>query len=84
MNPFYTKIVGVTHTNPDGSSRQKIIAQLSPGDALRLVDMSSAQFPEAIGVITADGRQCGFLRSELARDIRREYAVSSSSPSCSC
>ena len=33
---FFTKVVGVTHRNSDGSSRQTIIGQCAPGEQLQL------------------------------------------------
>lgn len=73
MRPFYTKLVGVTFPNDDGSSRQKIIASLSAGDVLHLVDMASEEYPEAIGVFNARNQQCGHLRREFALSLRMHY-----------
>ncbi len=69
-----TKIVGVTFQNDDGSNRQDILSYLRPGDTLTLCDMSSARFPEAIGVFDAYGQQCGNISKQLALDLRARYA----------
>lgn len=68
-----TKVVGVTFANEDGMDRQAIIARLRTGDALKLEDVSSAQFPEAIGVFDVYGQQCGNVSAELAQNLRARY-----------
>lgn len=69
-NCIRTKIVGVTYRNEDGSRRQDIISELSTGESLKLVDMATDEFPEAIGVFDLADQQCGFLQKSLAIDLR--------------
>lgn len=65
-----TKIVGVTYCNEDGTLRQDIISELTPNEPLHLVDMSTDEHPEAIGVFDLADQQCGFLSKALTADIR--------------
>lgn len=69
-NCIRTKIVGVTYRNEDGSRRQDIISELMPSESLKLVDMATDEFPEAIGVFDLADQQCGFLPKSLAIDLR--------------
>lgn len=73
MRPIYTKLVGVTFANEDGSSRQEIISALSAGDKLHLVDLASEKYPEAIGVLNSKNQHCGNLRKDLALSLREDY-----------
>lgn len=65
-----TKIVGVTYSNDDGTNRQDLLAELSDGDRLELVDCSSDRYPEAIGVFNEAGEQIGNLSKSLANELR--------------
>lgn len=66
--PIKTKIVGVTF-----GDCQNVMAVLDKGETLYLRDMASAQFPEAIGVFTSYGEQCGSINKKLAVSIREQY-----------
>lgn len=70
---FFSKVVGVTFNNDDGSSRQKYIASLKAGDELIFRPVSVQGHPEAIGVFTTSGKQLGHLTSELAGELRNKY-----------
>lgn len=63
-----TKVVGVTHRNSDGSSRQENIACCSPGDQLEL-DYFSYHGSPAFSVLDGSGNQIGNLSAEIARVI---------------
>ena len=64
---FYTKVVGVTHKNADGTSRQKIIRGCTVGERLGIVhDGKNKYSRHALAVLRADGRQCGYLGDDLA------------------
>lgn len=65
-----TKIVGVTYKNEDGTPRQELLSELSDGDRLRLVDVTSERFPEAIAVCNEAGEQLGHLSKSLALELR--------------
>lgn len=67
---FSSKIAGVTFDNPDGTSRQSLIQKLHKRDQLKLVDCSSPEYPEAIGIYNGASEQLGFLPKEDARYIR--------------
>lgn len=73
MHQIYTKLVGVTFANEDGSSRQEIISALSAGDKLHLVDLASEKYPEAIGVLNSQKQHCGNLSKDLALSLRKDY-----------
>lgn len=70
---FFSKVVGVTFNNDDGSSRQKIISKLKAGDELVFRPVSVQGHPEAVGVFTTGGKQLGHLTAELAGELRNKY-----------
>jgi len=64
---FRTRVVGVSHRNDNGSSRQEIVRGCSVGEALRLVrEPENPHDPNAIRVCTRDGDQIGFLAADVA------------------
>ena len=72
-------VVGEAATNEDGTKRQDILREVTPGDKVRLVREPTNRFdPNAIGVWLDEG-QVGYLNrddaAELAGhlDIGREY-----------
>ncbi|MGH2453978.1 MAG: single-stranded-DNA-specific exonuclease RecJ [bacterium] len=59
---FYTKVVGVTF-----EGRQESLSSVRPGQPLHLIRQPSNPYdPHAIAVVTADGRQLGFLSAMIA------------------
>lgn len=70
---FFSKVVGVTFNNEDGSSRQKYISGLKAGDELTFRPVAIEGHPEAVGVFTTDGKQLGHLTAELAGELRNKY-----------
>lgn len=74
---FFTKAVGVTKGNPDGSSRQDIIARCKIGEALELIHQPNNRYdPNAIAVHRRKtGEQIGFLNRDLASDLVRDAAA---------
>jgi len=66
---FYTKIVGVTYDNQDGTNRQDIIAELTENSPIKLVrDYANLHDPNAIFVVSDKG-QLGFISKERASQI---------------
>jgi hypothetical protein len=62
-----TKVVGDSHVNDDGSSRQEIITRCKPGDALTLKSEPHNQYdPNAVAVLTRNGEQIGYLSRDRA------------------
>ena len=72
---FYTKVAGVTFDNADGTSRQSIIKKCSPGEDVIFKPMPSKEYPDAIGVFTTKGQQLGFLKAELAHEMKYQYGT---------
>lgn len=76
---FFTKIAGVTHTNSDGTSRQRIIGQCHIGEELRLErEPDNPVDPNAIGVFRLTGEQLGYIpahvaSSGLAKQMDEDY-----------
>lgn len=71
---FYTKVVGVTFKNNDGTSRQKYIKECKSGDGIVLKPLPTLEYPNAIGVFTEKGgKQLGYLKDELATEITQNY-----------
>lgn len=74
----HTKIAGVSFMNDDGTSRQAILKSLRPGEQLFLRHVPIPGHPEAMQVITYQGRQVGHLSSEMAPKVLKwfkNYAV---------
>ena len=76
MPQFYTKIVGVTFANPDGSDRQEIIEDLeelcqeSPFVPLKLIREPQNTFDHnAIQVHDEQGRQLGYLSRSVSETL---------------
>ena len=66
----YTKIVGVTHRNPNGSDRQILIQKCSLLDRLDLDhEQDNPHDPNAVRVLRGTGEQLGYLQAEVAADI---------------
>ncbi len=70
LRPFYSKVVGITQTNADGSRRQRVAACCKQGEKLRLVREPDNHYdPNAVMVERLSGEQLGFLSRELADEI---------------
>ena len=69
---YESKVVGVSHTNADGSSRQEIIQrEVMEDDPLFLdLDPTNEFDPNAIKVLSKNQNQIGFLKSDLAEQVR--------------
>lgn len=67
---FFSKVVGVTYRNDDGSSRQDAIQDCWPGDRLALRHEPRNRYdPNAVQVCAENGAQLGFIRADIAEDI---------------
>jgi hypothetical protein len=70
LEPFFSKLVGVTHLNEDGSPRQAIIKECRSGERLRLVREPNNQYdPCAVAVHRLTGEQLGYLSRDVAAEI---------------
>jgi len=74
------EVVGISHKNADGTSRQKIIQELSEGDQVIFKrEYDNEHDPNAIAVLTDDGKQIGYigwLRAEqLAPQMEAGYLI---------
>ena len=71
-----TKVVGVTFSNPDGSSRQRIISRMSESDKIYLEREPTNQYDSnAVKVLVMqDGqkKQIGYLSKDVAADVSRK------------
>ena len=67
MNSFFTKIVGVSFENPNGSSRQDLITELEglPCPLTLNREHNNPHDENAISVMDSQGRQLGFLSETL-------------------
>jgi len=66
----YTKIAGTSHTNPDGTSRQKLIKKLKEGASLDLVREPDNPYDKnAIKICNKKGKQLGYIGRELAETL---------------
>jgi hypothetical protein len=67
---FHTKIVGVSHKNPDGSSRQKLIRSCRLFEDLVLDhEEHNPHDPNAVRVCRENGHQLGYLNANLAEEV---------------
>ncbi len=66
-----TKVVGVSHQNQDGTSRQKIISdEVRENDLLILEpEPDNPHDPNAVRVLSKQGNQIGYLKKEVAEQI---------------
>ena len=76
MPEFFSKIVGVTFSNPDGTSRQELIEDLEDlrrGDGVAILhlkrDPENPYDPNAVQVLFGETRQLGFLSRQVAQTI---------------
>jgi len=70
---FYAKLVGVSHENPDGTSRIAAIAKCKTFDILTLEAEPDNPFDSnAIAVLNEAGEQMGYLDSRLAEEATRD------------
>ncbi|MEQ9304364.1 MAG: HIRAN domain-containing protein [Marinoscillum sp.] len=69
---YESKVVGVSHSNPDGTSRQTIIKnEVAEDDALFLELEPDNEFdPNAIKVLSKNKNQIGYLKSDLAEKVK--------------
>ena len=66
----YTKLVGVTYDNSDGTNRQVIIARLTTHSLITLSrDYGNLYDPNAISVLNSSGERLGFINKELAAKL---------------
>lgn len=62
---FTTKVVGVTHNNPDGSSRQVILSKCRESEKIILKrDPNNPYDKNAIGVFRENGEMMGYLEKD--------------------
>ncbi len=71
VDTIFTKVVGVTYKNDDGSSRQRILASCHIGDEIALRPFTYRGAP-AYAVWSPHG-QIGNLSADLARDIDANF-----------
>ena len=75
MSGFFTKIVGVSFANEDGSSRQEIIEKLKEDLEKKTIVLqlqrqrSNPHDENAVAVNTSKGKQLGFLSKKVSETI---------------
>ena len=71
MRSFFTKIVGVSFENTNGSSRQDIITELEglPCPLTLRREHENPHDENAIAVMDPNGRQIGFLSRNIAEQM---------------
>lgn len=73
VRDLHTKVVGVTFSNSDGTSRQEIVRKCKAGDELIFKPTPSTEYPDAIGVFNSKGQQLGNVSAELAEELKYKY-----------
>lgn len=67
---FFTKVVGVTYLNRDGTSRQEAIACMQPGEWLSLeYEPDNPYSDHAVAVFRQSGHQIGYVPDDLAEAL---------------
>ena len=67
---FYSKVAGVSHKNPDGTSRQAALRGSWEDRPLILKrEPNNPHDPSTIAVFTEDVEQLGYINSDLAEDL---------------
>ena len=76
MNGFFTKLVGVTFQNNDGSSRQQFLSELAddfdPKSKVLLKakrDLENPYDDKAIAIYDEQGRQLGYLSRKVNENV---------------
>ena len=71
MQSFFTKIVGVSFENTNGSSRQDLISELEglPCPLTLTREHNNPHDENAIAVMDTQGRQLGFLSRNIAEQM---------------
>ena len=76
MNGFFTKLVGVTFTNEDGSNRQDILREIfdnfDPDVKIFLKakrETDNPYDPKAVAIFTEDDRQLGYLSRKVNETV---------------
>jgi hypothetical protein len=73
VRSWYTKVVGVTKKNTDGTPRQEVIRNCSEGERLLLVrEPQNPYDPNAIKVCRLSGDQIGYISSDIAERMADE------------
>jgi hypothetical protein len=71
---FYANVVGVTYPNEDGSSREDAIESCKFGQLIQFRrEVNNKYDPNAVSVITEDGRGLGYLSRGVAADVTRQF-----------
>ena len=80
---FFSKIAGVSHSNDDGSSRQRIISRCRVGEPLTLKrDPTNPYDANAIRVHRKNGEQLGYLDRRVASQLARDLDNGTEIPCC--
>jgi hypothetical protein len=69
VKSFYSRVVGVTFSNPDGTSRQEIIKRCKVGERLKLIHHPIPQDENAVKICRLNGQQLGHLSADIAIEI---------------
>jgi len=70
---LFTKVVGVTYENDDGTSRQAILGKCGVLEGLHLQhDKNNPHDKNAVRVLRENGEQLGFLERNVAEDVVRD------------
>ncbi len=70
LRRFTTRVSGVSFDNPDGTSRQRILQKLRPGDMTGLIRMPDhPDDPNAIAVVFRDRGMLGFIPAHISERL---------------
>jgi hypothetical protein len=73
LRHFFAALVGESHTNRDGTSRQTILAGCRPGEQLRFErEPDNPVDPNAVKVCRLTGEQLGYVGMDLAERLAGE------------
>jgi hypothetical protein len=76
---FYSKVVGVSFRNSDGTSRQDFVKKLKQFQLLELALNTAPEYPDSVAVVAKEGAMLGYLDErcggEISRDVRHNRKV---------
>lgn len=67
IKDIYIKVVGVSFPNPDGSSRQEVIAQIKPSDFIELRREHNNPYDSNAIAVYFENQQVGYVGKEDAK-----------------
>lgn len=69
VRELYSNVVATVYPNDDGSSRQRYIAMLKPGEEIFFHKAPTEEYPDSIGVFTKKKQQIGAVSFHTINEL---------------